>query len=216
MRRIMCGVSAGWDAAIVIASRGVSGLTLVELLIAMMILVTMTMASAVIFRSSARAWRTGELRTERYQQARLLSDLFEREVTSCVANTRYPFIGVRADSGTTLHQASVFDELWFVGTLPGRTGLVERGYWVDARGRLMCHDQEPADGDPATGESELCGQDVSAFDVTYFDGQQWLRQWDGRPDTAQAGTLPKAIHLSVTLGRQNPERFETIVHIPTS
>ena len=103
-----------------------------------------------------------------------------------------------------------------MGTLPGRTGLVERGYWVTAAGELMCHDEEPADGDDATGTSEVCGRDVSEFDLTYFNGAEWLDRWDGRSQAAEAGQLPKAIHIILAVGRQSPERFETIIYIPTS
>ena len=111
---------------------------------------------------------------------------------------------------------SAFDELFFVGTLPGRTGLVERGYWVTADGELMCHDEEPADGDYASGMSEVCGRDVTAFEVTYFDGSDWLDRWDGRTGSDQTGQLPKAVHIVLTIGRHTPEQFETIIYIPTS
>ncbi len=190
-------------------------MTLVEVLIAMAILVTVSASSLLVFRGITRAWQTGELRTERYQQARLIFDLFERELSSSVAGDRFPLIGI-AGATTPLHQGSVFDELLFVGRLPGRTGLVERGYWVTEDHTLMCHDEEPADGDPATGSSEVCGRDVSQFDVSYFDGTQWLEEWDGRADGGQAGALPKAVSISVTVGRQRPEKFETVIYVPTS
>ena len=192
------------------------GLTLVELLVAMAILVTVTASTLLIFRGITRAWRTGELRTERYQQARLLFDLFERELSSGVVNPRYPFIGTKPSGADGLHEGSVGDELFFVGTLPGRVGLVERGYWLKAGGELMCHDGEPADGDYATGNSELCGRDVSQLTVSYFDGTQWLDTWDARASAPQAGKVPKAVHIIVSIGRQTPERFETVIYIPTS
>ena len=192
------------------------GLTLVELLVAMGILVTVSAATALIFRGITRAWRTGQLRTERYQQARLLFDLFGRELSSSVANAKYPLVGVKSAEGGALRRASAGDELFFVGTLPGRTGLVERGYWLTAAGELMCHDEEPADGDYATGESELCGRDITQFTTAYFDGTEWVDRWDGREEGEQAGKLPKAVHLIMTIGKQKPERFETVIYIPTS
>ena len=192
------------------------GLTLVELLVAMAILVTVTMSALMIFRGITRAWRTGELRTERYQQARLLLDLFGRELSSSVVGVRYPLVGMKPTDTPHLEVGSVLDELFFVGTLPGRTGLVERGYWVTANGELMCHDEEPADGDYATGTSEVCGRDVTEFDVSYFDGSEWLNRWDARAKASQAGQLPKAVHIVLAIGRQTPERFETVIYIPTS
>jgi len=190
--------------------------TLVELLVAMTILVTVSASAALLFRGIIRAWRTGELRTERYQQARLLFDLFGRELTSAVASSRYPLIGLRAGEDAPLHEGSAADELFFVGTLPGRTGFVERGYWVTADGAFMCHDEEPADGDYATGTSELCGSDVAEFTVSYFDGTEWLDRWDGRTRTGPDGQLPNAIDILLVIGRQKPERFETVIYVPTS
>ena len=192
------------------------GMTLVELLVAMAILVTVTTSAMVIFRGITRAWRTGELRTERYQQARLLLDVFGRELTSSVVSVRYPLVGTTADDDPRLHAGSVRDELFFVGTLPGRAGLVERGYWVTSDAELMCHDEEPADGDYATGTSDVCGRDVSEFAITYFDGSEWLDRWDARPGASEAGHLPKAVHITLSIGRQTPERFETIIYVPTS
>ena len=108
------------------------------------------------------------------------------------------------------------DEVFFVGTLPGRAGFVERGYWVSTGGTLMCHDDEPADGDYATGESELCGREVAELGLSYFDGTAWLDRWDGRTSSPQAGQLPKALHIVLSIGREKPERFETVIYVPTS
>ena len=194
-----------------------TGLTLIELLVAMAILVTVSASALLIFRGITRAWRTGELRTERYQQARLLFDVFERELSSCLSNPRYPLVGVNASDPTPLHDGgAVSDELMFVGRLPGRTGFVERGYWVSAEGRFMCHDDESGDGDYATGTSEACGGEVSQFSVTYFDGTEWLDRWDARPGAPQAGQLPKAVHIVLGIGRQTSEQFETVIYVPTS
>ena len=91
-----------------------------------------------------------------------------------------------------------------MGALPGRVSLVERGYWINDERDIMCHDDEPADGDYTTGVSELCGRDIQGFELTYFDGTQWLEYWEGEPEGEQAGLLPKAIHIVVTIGRQKP------------
>ncbi len=188
-----------------------------ELLVAITILVIVMTSSMVIFRGVTRAWQTGQLRTERYQQARLLFDLFAREISSCTVNTHYPFLGLNAGAGAPLKSGSQQDELFFVATLPGRGGLVERGYWVNAAGDLVCHDDEPADGDyAATGRDELCGNDIQGFDVRYFNGMEWFDQWDSRPGGPQAEELPKALQVTVTIGREHPESFDIIIAVPTS
>lgn len=194
----------------------VAGMTLIELLVVMAILVTVTTSTMMIFRGITRAWQAGELRAERYQQVRLLFDLFSREVATSVVNTRYPFIGINAGADSLIHKESVFDEMIFVGTLPGRMGLVERGYWINADGDLMCHDDEPADGDYASGISELCGRGVSQFDLSYFDGTVWTDRWDGSPNAEHAGRLPKAVRIKMTIGERKPEQFETVIYVPTS
>ena len=192
------------------------GLTLVELLVAMAILVTITGSTMLMFRGITQAWRSGNLKTERYQQARLLFDLFARELSSCMLEARYPFLGIDA-SDTPIKEGSIHDELFFVGALPGRFGLVERGYWVNEQGMLMCHDQEPADGEYVqTGTDELCGTDIVDFDVSYFDGASWLTRWDGRAGAAQEGKIPHAVRLSLIIGSKHPERFETVVYVPAS
>jgi len=183
----------------------------------MAILVTVTASTMLVFRGITRAWQSGQLRTERYQQARLLFDLFARELSSCVVNARYPFIGHDEGQGTSLKAASRQDEVFFVGAIPGRAGLVERGYWVNGVDELICHDEEPADGDyVATGMDELCGSGVAEFSVLYFDGTQWLTQWDGRPDAPQAAQVPKAIRITLTIGEPKGEQFETVIYLPTS
>jgi len=189
------------------------GLTLIELLVALAILVTVSASTVLIFRGITRAWRTGSLRTERYQQARLLFDLFGRELSSAVVSARYPLMGLKGSDASPLHEgAAVQDELMFVGTLPGRGGFIERGYWVNPAGELMCHDDESGDGDYATGTSELCGRDVVSFTVTYFNGTTWIERWDPHPE----GSLPKAIQIVLTLGRDKPQQFQTVVYVPTS
>ena len=190
-----------------------TSLTLIELLIALAILVTVSAATLLIFRSVVKAWGSGQMRTERYQQARLLFDVFERELSSAVANSRYPLIGLAAADDSLLHAGrATSSELMFVGNLPGRGGWIERGYWVDSAGRLMCHDDDSGDGNYATGQEEVCGRDIDGFDVTYFDGAQWLLRWAPQP----AGRLPQAVRIVLKIGRRKPESFETLVHVPTS
>ncbi len=197
--------------------RACGGMTLIEVLIAMAILVTVTASTWLIFRGITKAWRGGQLRTERYQQVRLIFDLFGREISSSVANARYPFVGLDAGEGEPINADSTQDALYFTGTLPGRAGLVERGYWVNRSSQLVCHDQEPADGDYTTSDAEeICGRDIATFDVTYYDGTAWQTRWDGRPGSAQAGQVPKAIHIVVVIGEPpRGERFETTIYLPT-
>ncbi len=191
-------------------------MTLVEILVAMTILIVISGSVMLIFKSISSAWRTGQLRTERYQQARLLIDLFTREVSSCVANTRFPLVGTTVGDANRTKKEGAGDELFFAGNLPGRGGVIERGYWLTAEGLLMCQDDASGDGNYATGEAEVCGREVEGFKIAYFDGTDWQPRWDARAQQAQAGRWPKAIRFSIMMGKQKPETFETIVNVPAS
>ena len=195
---------------------GKAAMTLVEILVAMTILIIVSAATMLIFRSISNAWRTGQLRTERYQQARLLIDLFTREVSACTANTRFPLVGTAAGDPKRVKKEGVGDELFFAGTLAGRDRIIERGYWLLSDGALMCHDDPAADGNYATGVAEVCARDVTGLTITYFDGMDWQPRWDARTGQAQAGQWPKAVRFSITIGRKRPETFETMVNVPTS
>lgn len=188
------------------------GLTLIELLVALSILVVVSASTAIIFRGISRAWQTGSLKSERYQQARLLLDLFEREMASCLVSAEYPLIGRPSGSAQPLWEGVSSDSVFFIGALTGRAGLTERGYWVNSQQELMCHDEAPADGDPATGLSERCGREVAALQIRYYDGAQWQEAWDSGASAA----LPKAVRLTLSLGASRPETFETVVHVPAS
>ena len=87
---------------------------------------------------------------------------------------------------------------------------------MNARQQLICHDEEPADGDYQTGTSELCGSQVLDLDFSYFDGSEWVDRWDARPEGTQAGRLPKAAHVILVIGGEAPRRFETVIYVPTS
>ena len=194
-------------------NHSITALTLIELLVALTILVSISASTVLIFRGVTRAWRTGSLRTERYQQARLLFDLFNRELSSTVASRHYPLVGLKRLEASPLHDGpAAQDELMFVGTFSGRAGFIERGYWVDSSGDFMCHDDDSGDGDYATGTSDLCAQDVASFTVTYFDGTAWLDHWEAHIE----GDLPKAIRIELALGRGKPETFQTVIYVPTS
>jgi prepilin-type N-terminal cleavage/methylation domain-containing protein len=192
------------------------GLTLVELLIAVAILVIVTGSTMLVFRSVTNAWRSGELKTEKYQQARLLFDLFSRELSSCVLSKRHPFIGHDIEFKGSIRPDSSQAEIFFTGTIPGRAGLVERGYWVDGKGQMMCHHEEPSDADYLSGEDEPCATDIYIFDVSFFDGSSWKGSWDARESAGEYGTIPKAIRILLKVGSERPEQFETLIYLPTS
>ena len=188
------------------------GMTLIEILVAMTILILVSASAALIFRSVSNAWRTGQIRTERYQQARLLIDLFTHEVSSCAANARFPLVGTSVGDSERIIKDSSGDELFFAGTIPGRQGLIERGYWLAPDGSLMCQDDASGDGNYATGDAEICARNVQGFHVSYFDGTDWQSRWNAKVTES----WPKAIKFSVIVGKQKPETFETIVNVPTS
>ena len=179
----------------------------------MAILLVVVSITWIMFRGILRAWQRGQIHTERYQQARLLSELFTRELSCAIPNPGYPLLGNPPDADA-FKSGSIQGSVFFVGALPGRSGLVERGYWLAASGALMCHDDEPADGDYATGSDEPCAIGVHGLAVSFFDGTAWREEWDARPTGAQAGRLPSAVRLLLELGSAGEEPFETVIRLP--
>ena len=70
-----------------------------------------------------------------------------------------------------------------------------------------------------TGAEEVCGTDVAGFEVSYALGGPpltWASNWEGQAGGAQAGQVPKAVRIVLTIGREHPESFESLIHVPTS
>lgn len=201
-----------------------AGFTLLEMLVALALLAVVVSASLTIFRGLAQSWQRGEVRSRRYQNARAIFDIIGREIASTLpAGGRTFFLGLAPDD-TPVKPDATGPALFFVALVPGGgpTDVTEVGYWLRAEDRmLMRHRASLPDGDPATAEEdEPLGTQVAAWTLQYLDTAGWVDRWEARIGGAQAGRLPKAVRISVTV--QDPgiaggqESFETTVSLPAA
>lgn len=199
------------------------GFTLLEMLIALALLAIIVAASVTVFRGVAQSWQRGEVRSLRYQNARAIFDVMNREISSILPPDRQtPLVGLAADD-PPLKAGSTGPALFFVALVPGAapTDVTEIGYWLRGGDQmLMRHLDTDPDVDFQTADAdEPLGTQVSAWSLAYFDGAAWQDRWDARQGGAQAGRLPKAVRISVTVqdrGGREQETFDATVSLPVS
>ena len=199
------------------------GFTLLEMLIALSLLAIIVAASVTVFRGIAQSWQRGETRSLRYQNARAIFDVMNREISSILPpDRRAPLLGSPADA-SPLKTDGTGPALFFVALVPGAapTDVTEIGYWLRGRDHmLMRHLDTNPDFDFLTVDAdEPLGTQVAAWSLSYFDGATWQDRWDSRDGAPQAGRLPKAIRIHVTVqddGGREPETFEMTVSLSVS
>lgn len=187
------------------------GFTLIEVMVAMAILVIVIGSTLAIFRASATSWRKGELRAQRYQQARFILERLTREISSIVpASLAGPYC-----FGTA-------EKLYFVcSQADAPSSLIEVGYWMDQGAQELVRGyQSPPDYNFNTfKEEEVFSENLSALNFQYSAGEMWQEDWDSRPGGAQSGILPKAVKIGFDIQDNKgtkTESFSTVVTLPVA
>jgi Tfp pilus assembly protein PilV len=188
-----------------------NGFTLIEILVAMMMLVIVIVSTIAIFRASATSWQKGELRAQRYQQARFILERLSREIASI-----FPV----ASSGPYCLGSD--EEFYFVCCLSDApASLLEVGYRLDKSAQeLMRSYQFSPDYDFGSfDQEEVLSENISALKFSYSAQGAWQEGWDSRQGAAQEGLLPKAVKIEFAIhdekGAQE-ESFSTVVIIASA
>ena len=185
--------------------------TLIEILVAMSILVIVIASTLAIFRTAANSWRKGEIRAQRYQQARFILERMSREIASIFPTSLAgPYC-----LGTP-------EKFYFICSLSDApASLIEVGYWLDEDSEeLMRSYQGAPDYDFSTFEKEeALSENIMGLNFQYSTGQDWQDNWDSRLGRAQSGILPKAVKIEFAIedekgGQQ--EEFSTVVTVATA
>lgn len=185
--------------------------TLIEVMVAMALLVIVIGSTLAIFRASATSWRKGELRAQRYQQARFILERLTREISSIVpASLAGPYC-----FGTV-------EKFYFVFSLADApNSLIEVGYWMDQGAQELIRGyQSPPDYNFNTfEEEEVFSENLSALSFQYSSGEIWQEDWDSRPAGAQSGILPKAVKIGFDIQDNKgtkTESFSSVVTLPVA
>ncbi|MBC8473833.1 MAG: prepilin-type N-terminal cleavage/methylation domain-containing protein [Candidatus Omnitrophica bacterium] len=191
--------------------------TLVEILIALAILAMIVASTFTIFRSSAKSWQKGEIRSERYHNARVAIGRMSMEISQAVIieNSDARFIGQP-------------DEVSFVSFVSSTEGVFEQAeieYWFDSAQKVLMRneDAEP-DYDFSTQDySDILADGISELEFSYYDGSTWVDSWDSRFIDEETGdevdSLPKAVKIKIQVQdkkAKESENFEVITHLKIS
>lgn len=187
------------------------GFTLIEILVAMVILIIVIGSTLAIFRASATSWQRGQLRSQRYQAARFILDRMTREISSSFPS-----------SLAGPHCLGSADRFYFICALNDiPTSLAEVGYWLDENSQTLMRSYElfPDYKFSSFEKAEVLGEDIQALNFFYYTGETWRQDWDSRPQAAQSGMLPKAVKVTFDIKDQSSQRiesFETVITIATA
>lgn len=179
-----------------------SGLTLLQLMVAVIISSLVAIGIHGTFRAGMNAWRTTDKMTELYQEARVVLERMSSEIRSAFLcnDGDIKFIGMDRTDGDKSS-----DILNFVSTVNSYDetesygDLCEIGYFLyddpdtGVRG-LWRRVQAPPDDDPVYGGTmdELAPW-VTQLNFRYFNGNEWLDSWDS---SAQR-SLPLMVEVSI-------------------
>lgn len=223
--------------------RSQTGLTLLEVLVAMGIGGIVVAASAVAFRAgvdhlnfsqrilaaeqSKSDWTSGMRQT--ISCALLSTDTNDTksffiassdDASSDLGATRLTFTSAYASiPGGSLDSALTFDDVH--DTYGPLGGLAEVSYSTVAIGDagtstgMFERIQRPVDADPLQGGLEsLVNADVSEIGFQFWDGAEWLTEWDSRTGSRR---LPAAVRVQYRLTSEPSDQLHTfVIVVPTS
>jgi len=187
------------------------GFTLVEILIALAILAMIVASTFTIFRSASKSWQKGELRSERYQNARNAMSRMSLEISQAVINSS-ALCKFRGDK----------NRLSFISLVSQGAGMFEFSeveYWLDSpRRTLMRNDEVDPDYDFTTyGHSDVLSDNVSELEFSYYNGALWLEAWNSGEDPSPG--LPKAVKIKIKVEDKKAkegEFFEVVARLRTA
>jgi len=188
-----------------------SAFTLIEILIAMALLVIVIGSTLAIFRASTASWRKGEIRAQRYQQARFILERMSKEISSIIPSSLAGPYCLGTES-----------KFYCISSVSGApASLIELGYWLDEDAQeLMRSYESTPDYDFSTYDTEeALSENVNALEFSYFTGALWQENWDSRPGAAQSGMLPKAVRIGFDIRDEKgsaTESFNTVVTIASA
>ncbi|MFH1904781.1 MAG: type II secretion system protein [bacterium] len=210
--------------------------TLIEIMITTAVLALLITGIYSIFKGGTDSWTKGNVRMERYQNARAILEMMSREISCAMVNEarKIYMLGINDDGFQT---DSTRDELFFVAPIYPTSSLTntqsdmcEIGYWIRGDTEIMRHyavgTSNSIDFVYDTGSSDSLG--VRAVDLQFYyyyddcgeaDSQvNWDSLEDQYPSDGYADGLPKKIKIVLKTrdeeAREDTQTFETTVFMP--
>jgi prepilin-type N-terminal cleavage/methylation domain-containing protein len=194
-----------------------SGFTLLELMIAMLLVALLAGTLAVSLAIGFRSRTAAEQSVETIRSVETVMEIFRTDLQCALPPSRGTFEGAFEGSQNQVNNIEA-DDLQFCTTAPSPTHAfsgVAIGNGEIKQIELTCYqpDQTNPNSDyvivrrtinnllPVNGQSEppdeevLC-RHVAGFTLQYYDGQNWQVSWDS---TQQSNSLPLAVMVSLAL-----------------
>ncbi|MBI5207381.1 MAG: prepilin-type N-terminal cleavage/methylation domain-containing protein [Candidatus Firestonebacteria bacterium] len=180
------------------------GLTLIEILVTSAIVSIVIFIIYMVFYSITQAIEQNKYRTELYQEARVILNRMEREISSSFFSDKNALLRLKGEDGSYIEYDN--DRIDFVCTLnplkkdTKQSDLMEIGYYLKygentESGTLVRRYSGMVDEFTDKGGDEgLLAQEVRGVNFRYFDGKDWLDIWD----TNNKGKLPNLIEITIT------------------
>lgn len=193
--------------------------TLVELLVASMMLATLAAAGYAVFSASVHSARRARAIDAMVSRGRRALAAMARDVRSAIRHEQMGMIaldvqyeGLDADTLEFIaHRSRASDD-------PEAGGLCEIGYYIDndpnTEDEWLIRREDPTVDDDIHegGPIVPAGTCVAALNLEFYDGVEWV------PDWQPGGELPRAILIGITVvdeAEQEPPLYlETTVSIP--
>lgn len=195
-------------------SKSNAGFTLLELLVALVLLVMLSGALYGTYFSVIRGSEAARERTVPLRDARAVLDLLRRELSAAYFdknNERLHF--VVEDRDVFGKPASILEFSAFTapmtGSVPSSDVMVVRYRAVEQEERTVILSRQSRDLYLDTKTSPYpVTEKIEGFLVECYDGNQWVKSWD----TALNPGLPKAVRITLLIqGDENPVGFSAIV-----
>lgn len=188
--------------------KGEKGVTLLELMVALVLTALVGMAVFRVFKTNMDSWQKGEARTQRYQNARIALNRMSKEIRSAI------LLSTANNPGKDLRFLGTSSTLNFLtASHPPTRGAYENtyepvelvfdvceiGYSVDTTNKKLYRRKHrtniPDTQVDGGGSSDVLALHVTELAFSYYDGSDWQTSWDSSTD----GGLPYAVWTGLTL-----------------
>ena len=214
------------------------GFTIIELLVASVILVILMGSITAVFLAANRSWTQTEARLQIYQNAREALDRMSRELATAFPSSivgplddSSNHIPLRLDDSTYDSGNHDDDQLTFVAAYnvnpgSGEYDLAHLGYRLTLVPKLERYKKNfgsddylgnPYDGSTLANEPAQTWKEMTVHIISLnfrcYDGSDWNNSWT-------SAVLPKAIEITIKAQdkqqRYAPKTFQDKIYLPTS
>ena len=189
------------------------GFSLIELLTVLFILSIILLVLPRLFKGTTQLTKKIEYKMNKFSSVQMAFDQMKRELQSLMVSHRGNVYCLGKSSPLYLHFVTyIADE--------GISGICEVVYYYNSQDNTLRRHLE-VDADFVLEEQfqsqddEIFCNNVTGFDILYYDGENWVGQWDSSMGGPNEGIAPKAVSITVVFkDNGRPKQFFNVIHLP--